>query len=392
MSSRLIARSHDLRRLCDEGYEVEIRGSHLLVGHMPYASREGQVKYGTLVDSLTLRDESTGPPGDHTIMFTGESPCDVTGVPLNIVAGSGHQVLAEGVEVDLRFSSKPAPTGTYADYYDKVTTYASILGAPARGIDPRATAQTYRIIGEAEEDSPFCYRDSASSRAGITAITQKLKIGPIGIVGVGGTGGYILDLVAKTPVPEIHLFDGDIFLQHNAFRAPGASSIDELGEGLSKVAYLARVYRRMHRGVVPHEYYVNDTNVGELRPMTFVFIAMDAGPAKRVVIEALVEFGVPFVDVGVGVDVVDGALTGGVRSTTGVPGHVDHITRRIGFASADGPNEYDQNIQIAELNALNAALAVIKWKKTVGFYADLEHEHHSIYDIDGNCLTNEECG
>ena len=47
-------------------------------------------------------------------------------------------------------------------------------------------------------------------------------------MGLGGTGSYVLDLVAKTPVWEIHLFDGDAFLQHNAFRSPGAPSLDEL--------------------------------------------------------------------------------------------------------------------------------------------------------------------
>jgi hypothetical protein len=37
--------------------------------------------------------------------------------------------------------------------------------------------------------------------------------------GLGGTGSYILDLVSKTPVNEILLFDSDDFLQHNAFRS-----------------------------------------------------------------------------------------------------------------------------------------------------------------------------
>jgi tRNA A37 threonylcarbamoyladenosine dehydratase len=45
---------------------------------------------------------------------------------------------------------------------------------------------------------------------------------------MGGTGSYILDLVAKTAVMEIHLFDGDDFNQHNAFRAPGAASLEDL--------------------------------------------------------------------------------------------------------------------------------------------------------------------
>jgi tRNA A37 threonylcarbamoyladenosine dehydratase len=36
---------------------------------------------------------------------------------------------------------------------------------------------------------------------------------------LSGTGSYILDLLAKVPIREIHLCDGDDFARHNAFRA-----------------------------------------------------------------------------------------------------------------------------------------------------------------------------
>ena len=62
---------------------------------------------------------------------------------------------------------------------------------------------------------------------------------------------------------------------------------------------------------------------------------------------------------------------------------------RIPCSEADVENEYDKNIQIADLNALNATLAVIKWKKLFGFYADHEHEHFSTYTIDCNLLTSD---
>jgi hypothetical protein len=53
------------------------------------------------------------------------------------------------------------------------------------------------------------------------------------------------------------------------------------------------------------------------------------------------------------------------------------------FASeVDEPeNEYRANIQIAELNALNAALAVIKYKQLRGFYRDDIPADHSIFNI-----------
>ena len=49
-----------------------------------------------------------------------------------------------------------------------------------------------------------------------------------------------------------------------------------------------------------------------------------------------------------------------------------------------------RNIQTADLNALNAAMAVIKWKKLFGFYADLEREFNSTYGVNGNLLVNED--
>lgn len=49
---------------------------------------------------------------------------------------------------------------------------------------------------------------------------------------------------------------------------------------------------------------------------------------------------------------------------------------------------YAQNIQTAELNALNAVLAITRWKRARGFYTDLEHEVSSTYIIDGNAITN----
>src|SRR5208283_2007647 len=120
----------------------------------------------------------------------------------------------------------------YKDHYEKMTTYAAIISNPARTIDPHATAQTFPVIEAEDEDSVFHYLDTASSRAEITAVTRKLELKKLAIVGVGGTGSYVLDLTAKTPVKEIHLFDGDGFLQHNGFRSPGAPSSEELGEQL----------------------------------------------------------------------------------------------------------------------------------------------------------------
>ena len=43
-----------------------------------------------------------------------------------------------------------------------------------------------------------------------------------------------------------------------------------------------------------------------------------------------------------------------------------------------------------ELNALNATMAVIKWKKLAGVYADLGAEQFSAYTSSVNSMVNED--
>jgi hypothetical protein len=79
MSHRLINHSPDLTRLQNEGYELEIRGAFLLVHHVPYVNANRQVKYGTLVSTLTLSGDATGVPDSHVMHFIGEHPCNASG-------------------------------------------------------------------------------------------------------------------------------------------------------------------------------------------------------------------------------------------------------------------------------------------------------------------------
>lgn len=391
MSSPLISRSGDLLRLQEDGYEVSVLAGHLLIGHVPYVADDRTVKYGTLVSTLTLAGDVTARPDTHVVMFAGEMPCDQAGQPLNtILAGSAHQRVADGLEIDHTFSSKP-PQG-YPDYQAKMTAYVAILAGPAQAFDSDATAQTFPLVENTDSESVFKYMETASGRAGITAVTEKLKVDKVAIVGLGGTGSYVLDFVAKTPVREIHLFDGDLFLQHNAFRAPGAPTLDQLRATPAKVAYFAERYSQMRSGIIPHPQLLDASNIDQLQPMDFVFLTLDDGPTRQLAVEKLSSWGTCFVDAGMGIYESGGCLGGLVRTTASTPEKREHLSTRLPFGAADPDDEYRQNIQIAELNALNAAQAVIKWKKLVGFYSDLEHEHHSTYEIDGNTVLNEDHG
>jgi ThiF family len=393
MSHQLINRSPDLKRLQDEGYDLEIRSGFLLVKDVPYVNSRREVKRGILVSKLILAGDVTTRPDDHVAYFAGDHPCRADGTEIEqIKNASGERALADGVVIQHSFSAKPKPAGHYDDYYAKVTTYVAILSGPATLIDPTARATTFPVIQpeKEKEETPFNYIDTASSRAEINLVTKKLELRKIAIVGLGGTGSYVLDLVAKTPVKKIHLFDGDTFLQHNAFRSPAAPSVDDLRAKLPKVTYFKNLYSKMHDGIIDHAVYIDAGNVEELRDMNFVFLCLDSGEAKKLIVERLESFGLPFVDVGMGVQLTDDALGGILRVTTSRPNQRDHLRNRVSFGNGGRGNEYDRNIQIADLNALNAALAVIKWKKLFGFYRDLKCEHHSTYTIDCNLLTSED--
>jgi hypothetical protein len=389
MQQQLISLSPDLKRLQDEGYEIEIRSGHLLIHSVPYVNSRREVALGTLVSVLSLSGDITIKPACHICCFVGEHPCTSQGNEIEqIKHQSQPQILAENIAVDHSFSNKPAEG--YTDYYEKMTRYIAIISHHAAAIDPTSTPCTFKVIQPDQNSSPFSYMDTASSRAGIAAVSMRLATPKIAIIGLGGTGSYILDLVAKTPVGEIHLYDGDIFVQHNAFRSPGAASIDDLSAKPNKAEYFKSIYSRMHKGIVSHNYYLTEESL-DFTGFSFVFICVDKGRIKASIIENLKGRNISFIDVGIGVQLLENSqqLLGICRVTTGSASKFDHLDRRINFNDVDN-NAYVRNIQIADLNALNASLAVIKWKKLCGFYQDLEGEHDSTYSINVNQLTSDE--
>ena len=387
MSRALFSHNADLKRLRDEGYFVQVVGGLLVMREVPYVDAKRHVRMGTLISSLNMAGDQTQRPDTHVIHFDGDFPCGSDGAPIQQISHqSGNFDLGHELKAGHSFSSKPE--GGYSDYFHKMTTYAAILSGPAAVLKPAATPRTFRTP-EVEEDSVFNYTETASDRVGIGALTERLKPETVAIIGGGGTGSYILDLVSKTPVREIWVFDDDEFLQHNAFRAPGAASIEDLREAPKKVDYLKSIYSRMHRGIVAHAMALDATNLHLLDGVTFAFLSMDAGKEKRLVVEKLEAIGASFVDVGMGLELDEGSLGGILRMTASTPEKRDHVHQgRISFAGGGEKDLYSSNIQVADLNALNAAFAVIKWKKLRGFYRDLEEEHHCTYTTDGNMLLN----
>jgi hypothetical protein len=391
MSRQPIDRSPSLKQLRDEGYDVDVIDGYLLIRDVPYLNSNREAKRGILISDLRLNNDVALAPNDHQTKWSGDHPCNEDGSPIQGLGSSPVTVKIGGVEVTFNFSCKPKPADVYRDFHHKMSHYVAKISGPAQTKDPTLTAQTFKLYAPDADESVFLYEDTASSRADIVAIAMKLKALKIGIVGLGGTGSFVLDYTAKTHVREIHLFDGDIFIQHNAFRAPGASSGAELEAKLTKVEFHARTYAKMRRGIVAHPVDMTAENLHLLNGLDFVFLCME-GSGKKPIVKHLEALNVPFVDVGMGITVHRDSLRGQVRTTTSTPGKRDHVRdgKRIAFVTAEEVNEYDKNIQVVELNALNAAFAVVKFKKLFGFYDDDGREHHTVFVISDVETVNED--
>ncbi|KUF15772.1 ThiF family adenylyltransferase [Streptomyces silvensis] len=387
MSTAPLVRDPDLSRLLDDGFDVVVQAGHLLVRHIPYVTEARTIEYGFLAYPVTVSGDRVVSDTDHRIWFGGSTPCDEHGRRL-AMANPESRAIAEGLQASFMLSSKPTPNG-YPDQYSKVTAYARMVADQAQAIDSSVTPTPGAAWQEIDDHTPFVYRDTATSRAGLAAVNRRYRGHRIVIVGLGGTGGYILDQVSKTEVDSILLVDGDTFDNHNAFRAPGAAALDTLRNRPNKAAYFAAVYSNMHRGITACEEYLDEDNLEILQGATFVFLASDDAAGKPVIMDWLEARDMPFIDVGLGIDETDGRLGGLLRVTTSLSGRREQARRRIPIPAPER-DDYGHNIQTADLNALNAMLAVIRWKRYVGTYADATGEGFATYSLITNEISNED--
>ena len=389
MSHELIARNEDLKRLKEAGHTLRLLDGFLVLDEVPYLKSTRNLDHGSLVIKLELSGDRTAQPSDHVAFWTGDFPHSRHGSKLRVLGESSHsQTLSDGTSITHMFSARPAG-GRYRDYEHKVLTYIEILEREARAIHPSATAKTWRVDRGQTPDDVFEYMETASARQDTTDIARTLAEDRVAIVGVGGTGSYVLDFVAKTWVKEIHLYDDDRFLQHNAFRSPGATGIEELRGAPNKAEFHGRRYSRVRKGIICHSERIDHANLDEIREYSTVFLCIDGHEIKKQILASCRSVGSICIDTGMGLYREKNSIGGILRTTTSSPGHRDHIElhKRIDMAGG-GNGEYERNIQVAELNALNAALAVIKWKKLRGIYQDMSGEGDSGYVLDGNKIVN----
>jgi len=381
MFQELVSHNKDIEQLLLKGYAVALDSGHLVIRDIPYLDDSGTLCWGAIVCKLKSTDNKLFVMEDHQIYFAGSHPHGLDGKPIANLAGGPHTLplVSADIVVQRSMSNKP-PEGYYSDHVAKLDRYVTILCGPAMERDS-VTPLSFRNVKSEGEESVFKFTDTLTSRAEIGDLARLFKDEVLAIIGLGGTGSYVLDFIVKTPVARIMGFDKDPFHVHNAFRSPGRLLNDgELDRSKAEI-YQGR-YENFREGLELKEKYIDESCAEDLKGVTFAFVCVDKGSSRRGIFDLLMKLNIPFIDVGMGLDRKQHAINGTLRATYYEPSNAQKMRDWCLAELSDRPDdEYRVNVQIAELNALNACLAVVRYKQLKGFYLDENNFDHMLFKV-----------
>ena len=360
-----------------EGFTVTVAPDAVVAEGVPCLLANGTVGFCTIGKSY---DPASGKPTEvvggavHGVRVTLDQAQDgrvyhADGEPIgNHIHGDGETWSDISIKKDGRDGAEDD-----ASPNDAIHRYAKqIVGAVA--------AAGYSETAFLAKRGPFRIPNTFEARAAVGPVQDRIRNQRVAIIGLGGTGAYVLDLVAKTPVPEIHLLDSDEADWHNFMRAPGAPSCGEIESVRKarpyKVDYYHAKYASLREGVHPHAVRVDDSALFaaflSAHPVDFAFVCIDQrkdcdSPRQDAVYSALSEAEVPFIDSGVSITLENRAVMGAVTTSAYGAGCLAW-KEGIPNARVEGDVPGYRNVQLPEVNALAASLAVMEWRRRTGQY------------------------
>jgi hypothetical protein len=184
-----------------------------------------------------------------------------------------------------------------------------------------------RILGE-----KFEFREAAAGTQVDTRyfVRQVDAFGPslqqllsrlhVGVVGLGGTGSAVAELLTRLGIGELSLFDGDLFEDSNVSRVYG-STVPDVGRPKSEIA--AEHLKGIGLGTTIHSYgHISTEAVARrLRECDIVFGCTDKQAPRGTLVRLSLSYLIPVIDVGVRILSDQGQLLGVYgRITTMLPG------------------------------------------------------------------------
>ena len=225
------------------GFTVRVEPDVVLAVGVPCLLQNGIVSSCTIAKSY---DPGSGRPNDrvgdalHAVRISPDEVHDglvyhADGTPIGRnISGDGQSW--SNISIRKGTPDRPeddvSPTDVIHRYAKQIVGAVSSAGyyAPASLVVP----------------NPFKIPNTFEARSEIGRVQDRIRPQRIAIIGLGGTGSYVLDLIAKTPVVKIHLLDSDDLDWHNFMRAPGAPTAEEIEshrkDPLCKVDYYHSKY------------------------------------------------------------------------------------------------------------------------------------------------------
>ena len=393
MFQKLVSLNDDLKMLVDKGYAVFVDSTnHLVIRDIPYLNEKGELKIGAIVAKLNFVDKHRFVQNDHQIYFSGGVPFGLDGQPVRNLGGGNHTIdlspACSDVNVVRSLAKKLKSTQRYTDHFDKIETYVGFICGPAISRFD-ASPYTYATYDDCPNNSIFKFRDTLTSRSDINDLSENLNKDIIAIIGLGGTGSYVLDFMVKTPVGQLRGYDYDTYHVHNSFRSAGRLLEDELGKSKAEV-FRAR-YENFRHELLIKKQCVDETCQAEFSDVTFAFVCVDRGDARCEIFNLLIGLNIPFIDVGMGLHrAKDRSLKGMIRTNYFSSERAQEVRSKRWASEAEDPdNIYKSNIQISELNAFNACLAVMQFKQIRGFYCSEDAVFHTLFNTQSTTLVTE---
>lgn len=361
-----------------EGFTVRDANSVVAAVDVPCLLQSGAIGFCTIETSY---DSANGTPTQdvggavHGVRVTLDEASDgrvyhANGEPIgNHIGGDGES----WCQISIRKGDQGSPDDD-ASARDLVHRYAKqIMGSVAEAGHSETAFLARR--------GPFKIPNTFEARASVAPVQDRIRDQRIAIIGLGGTGAYVLDLMAKTPVVAIHLLDRDTMDWHNLMRAPGAPTTEEIQslrkERPLKVDYYHAKYGSLREGIHPHPIMIDGPATlaafVSTHPLDFAFVCIDQrkdcdSPRQDEVYAALSHAGVPFLDSGVSITLENNQVFGAVTTSAYASGSTAW-KEAVPNARVDGDVLGYRNVQLPEVNALAAALAVMEWRRRTGQYA-----------------------
>lgn len=388
MSPKLENLDPHVAHLVECNYAIAFAHGFMLVRDIPYVDEDGDLQVGVLAVKLNAAPNGEILAHNHQAHFSGSLPHGGDGKPLDELSPQVCSIPLEGSEAVLRlaFSNKPSPQG-WNNIAALVDHYANIIAGPAEN-----RFKVSRFTGRSDlsefKSKIFRYGDALSWRTDILDLSAKLATQIVAVIGAGGTGSYVVDLLARSAVSTIKVFDFDNFEVANSFRMPGRVADSDYGK--NKAILVAERYSDWRFGVEAIPEGVTEESEELLTGVTFAFVCVDSGSARLEIARLLQRLAIPFIDVGIGMDRGSSGLHAMARMTLVRPDCLRAQLEKGILPTIDAAeNEYDQNIQTPEMNAINACLAVIKFKQELEFYDDRSCKTHVLFDALGFNLIGE---